>query len=267
LFWDALTTLFRDLPRAGPGHDDVTREALWRLPPLPADPVVLDLGCGPGRQTLVLARALRTRIIAIDLHQPFLDQLTARAEAQGLSPWIEARRADMGALDVPPGSVDLIWSEGAAYFLGFAEALWRWRALLAPGGLMAVSECTWLTDHPPEAALRFWQTNYPAIGTLGENHRRAAAAGLEVLDHLVLPESAWWDDYYTPLLRRIAVLRPTATGVLVRVLDETEREIGLYRRHGDSYGYVFYLLRAGSDTVRYESRVMPGIDQGQEPQS
>ena len=27
------------------------------------------------------------------------------------------------------------------------------------------------------------------------------------------------------------------------MIDETRREIELYRLHGDSYGYVFYLLR------------------------
>ncbi len=240
----AFLTLHQGLPREGPGHDDVTRDALGRLPPLLPDPVVFDLGCGPGRQTLVLARVLRTRIVAVDLHQPFLDQLASTAAAQGLSSLIETRRADMGALDVAPGSVDLIWSEGAAYNLGFAEALGRWRVLLVPGGLMAVSECTWLTCDPPAEARAFWRTNYPAMDTALENRDRAATAGLDVLDHFALPASAWWEDYYTPLLHRIAQLRPAATGELIRVLDDTEREIDLYRKYGDSYGYVFYLLRA-----------------------
>jgi hypothetical protein len=49
--------------------------------------------------------------------------MTRRASEQVLSHWIETRCEDMGALDVPPGSVDLVWSEGAAYILGFGEAL------------------------------------------------------------------------------------------------------------------------------------------------
>ena len=60
------------------------------------------------------------------------------------------------ALDVPAGSVNLIWSEGAAYILGLEESLRRWRPLLASEGLMAVTECTWLTDNPPEEAKAFW---------------------------------------------------------------------------------------------------------------
>lgn len=41
----------RGLPREGPGNDAATLQALRRLPPLPASPRVLDLGCGPGAQT------------------------------------------------------------------------------------------------------------------------------------------------------------------------------------------------------------------------
>jgi SAM-dependent methyltransferase len=241
---EAFATVHQGLPREGPGHDDVTRDALRRLPPLPARPVVFDLGCGPGRPTLVLARALETRIVAVDRHQPYLDQLTRSASEQGLSQWIETRCEDMGALNVPPRSVDLVWSEGAAYILGFERALRSWRNLLASDGIMAVTECTWLTEDPPEEARAFWHLNYPAMGTVSRNSRQAEDLGLEVLDRFPLPAAAWWDDYYNPLLDRIAALRPTASGDLIGVLHETEREIDLYRKHGHSYGYVFYILRA-----------------------
>jgi cyclopropane fatty-acyl-phospholipid synthase-like methyltransferase len=153
---ESMAILHLGLPREGPGDDDCTREALRRLPPLPPDPIVLDLGCGPGRHTLVLARVLTAHVIAIDLHQPYLDQLNRDATTDGLSHRIETRRMDIGALEVPAASVDLIWSEGAAYILGFEESLRRWRPLLASSGVMAVTECTWLTDNPPEEAKTFW---------------------------------------------------------------------------------------------------------------
>jgi serine/threonine-protein kinase HipA len=237
-----LATLHHDLPREGPGSDDLSREALRRLPALKPQPLVADLGCGPGRQTLVLARALKTRIIAVDCWQPYLDRLTQSAADQGLSDWIETRCQDMGALDIPAGSLDLLWSEGAAYILGFEEALRRWRNLLAFHGLMAVTECTWLTDDRPLEARTFWHEAYPTMGNVAENVRLAQDQGFRVLDRFVLPEAAWWDEYYTPLLERIAALRPNASRALESVLDETEREIDLYRKHGHSYGYVFYLL-------------------------
>ncbi|MCY1018073.1 class I SAM-dependent methyltransferase [Pyxidicoccus sp. MSG2] len=239
---EAFFTLYSDLPQFGPGSAACTLEALKRLPTLPPSPRVVDVGCGSGRQTLVLAEALRTRILAVDLHQPYLDQLERDARARRLDAFIETRQADMAALDVPAGSVDLLWSEGAIYHLGFGPGLRRFRPLLAPGGLAAVTECTWLTDARPAEAARFWTEGYPTMGTTPENRATAEAEGYEVLDTFTLPHSAWW-DYYTPLLQRMERLRPTAAPALREVFTATEEEIALFRRHGDSYGYVFYLLR------------------------
>jgi serine/threonine-protein kinase HipA len=247
---DALFLLHTDLPREGPGSDDCTREALRRLRPLlPSSPRVLDLGCGPGRQTLVLARELGVPITAVDLHAPFLAQLEAEASAQGLRHLLQLRRGDFGALEEAPGSVDLLWSEGAIYILGWAGGLRRWRPLLRPGGLMAVTEATWLTDSPPEEVATFWREAYPSMGTIASNSAVAREAGFEVLDTFVLPASAWWDAYYRPLQARVESLRERALedADLATAISMTEREISLYARHGASYGYVFYLLRARAE--------------------
>ena len=240
---EALFRLFEGLPRQGPGSDDCTREALRRLPELPASPRVLDLGCGSGRSALVLADALRAKVIAVDNHQPFLDQLRTAARERGLEELIEARCADMAAPGVPAGSVDLLWSEGAIYFLGFEAGLRLWRPLLTPRGCLAASECSWLRADPPAEAAAFFREGYPGMAGIQENIERTRAAGFDVIDHFTLPPEAWWDEYYTPLEQRMARLSPAADPELAAVIDETRREIELYRRYGDSYGYVFYLLR------------------------
>ena len=241
---DALFRLFEGLPRQGPGSDACTREALRRLPALPAAPRVLDLGCGSGRSTLVLAAALRTRVIAVDIHRPFLDQLDTAARERGLEDLIELRCANMAAPDVPPGSVDLLWSEGAIYLVGFAEGLRLWRPLLAPHGLVAVSECSWLRADPPAALATFWRDAYPGMGSIEDNIARARGIGLEALDHFTLPPEAWWDEFYAPLEQRMTELAPHADPPLAEVIAETRREIELFRRWSDTYGYVFYLMRS-----------------------
>ena len=242
---EAFFLLYRDLPREGPGSDEATREALRRLPRLPAEPRVLDLGCGPGRQTLVLARELETPIIAVDTHEPYLAQLRQSAASQELADLVITRLGRMEALEEKPGTVDLIWSEGAVYIIGFAEGLRRWRPLLTEDGLVAVTEATWLVDDPPAEVWSWWREEYPAITTVEGNMAKAGGAGFEVFGHFVLPQSAWWDQYYTPLGERVAKLRPEAAGNpgLAKILDETEHEMTMYRRYGDSYGYVFYLMR------------------------
>jgi SAM-dependent methyltransferase len=240
---EALFRLFEGLPRQGPGSDACTREALRRLPALPAAPRVLDLGCGSGRSTLVLAEALRTKVIAVDNHQPFLDQLRAIARERGLEHLIEARCADMAAAGVAPGSIDLLWSEGAIYFLGFEKGLRLWRPLLAPGGCLAVTECSWLSADPPAEAAAFFRQSYPGMAGVSENVERARAAGFEVLDRFALPSEAWWHEYYLPLEARMDLLAADRGPELVAAIAETRREIDLARRCGDAYGYVFYLMR------------------------
>lgn len=235
----AFFQLHAGLDREAPGDDDVTREALRRLGPLPPRPRVLDLGCGPGRAALVLARELQPDITAIDLHPPFLAALARDAAAAGLT--ITTRCADFGALEDPPGSVDLIWSEGAIYHLGFAEGLHLWRPLLRPRGCIAVTELTWRTDEPPAEARAYWQVGYPAMTSVAANLAAARAAGFTVVDHFPLPARAW-SNYYGPLLARADAL--AADPELACAIAETRREVDMHREHGHSYDYVFYLLRA-----------------------
>jgi cyclopropane fatty-acyl-phospholipid synthase-like methyltransferase len=61
---------------------------------LPAAPRVLDLGCGSGRAALMLAETLRTKVIGVDIHRPFLDQLQGAARERNLEDLLEVWPAD-----------------------------------------------------------------------------------------------------------------------------------------------------------------------------
>ena len=239
IFW----AVHRDLPREAPGSDEATEQALAMLPGLPAAPRILDIGCGPGAQTLVLARASRGMVTAVDTHQPFLDDLNRRAAQAGLAERVRPLRASMFDLDFAK-PFDLIWSEGAIYIIGFERGLRQWRSLLKPGGFVAVTELSWLKPDPPAEAAAFWQAAYPEMATIAENLARLRAANYRALGHFVLPESAWWDNYYNPMAARIAALRQQYQGndAAQRLLDGEQAEIELYRRRSDWYGYVFYFM-------------------------
>ena len=89
---EAFLKLHSGIPREGPGSDASTLEALRRIPELPCSPRIIDLGCGPGRQTLVLARELRSPITAVDIFQQYLDTLEQGAAEAGVSELIDARK-------------------------------------------------------------------------------------------------------------------------------------------------------------------------------
>lgn len=241
VFW----SIHRDLPREGPGCDAATLQAFAMLPDLPAVPAILDIGCGPGAQTIALARAGQAVITAVDTHQPFLDDLARRAAQAGVAARIRPVKASMFDLAFD-ACFDLLWSEGAIYIIGFQEGLRRWRRLLRPGGYLAVTELSWLKPDPPAAALRFWQEAYPGMASVERNLAHLSAAGYRSLGHFTVPESGWWEEYYRPMAARIAQARATYRDNpdALRVLDVEYAEIELYRQYAAWYGYEFYVMRA-----------------------
>ena len=192
----------------------------------------------------MLAGYFQSSVLAVDSASAFIAELAIRARPRGLDHLITAIEADMGCLDWPDASIDLLWSEGAAYNLGFEQALHLWRRLLVDGGIAVISEMIWFTGEIPQPVLTFWNTVYPAMGSERENMARAEKAGFKVLKTRRLPSAAWWSNYYGPLIKRIDTLRVGADAVMQAVICDTEIEMDLFRRFSDFYGYTFYVLEA-----------------------
>jgi hypothetical protein len=70
----------------------------------------------------------------------------------------------------------------------------------------------------------------------------ATAAGYEVLATRLLPESDWWDEYYTPLEARIDAWADPDPATAA-ALAANRAEVDLRRAHPEDYGYVGYVLR------------------------
>jgi cyclopropane fatty-acyl-phospholipid synthase-like methyltransferase len=158
-----LYELCEALPRSGPGDNEHTRRAFYSLPSFPKPPLILDIGCGQGVQTVELAKISNAKIIALDNHQAFLDILIGEARDQGLEEMIIPKNMSMLDMDFEKETFDIIWSEGALYFMGFQNGLDRCHQLLKENGYLAVTELVYTSPNPPHAVVQYFESEYPDI--------------------------------------------------------------------------------------------------------
>lgn len=232
--------VFEQMARQGPGSRETTLRVLDRIRQVHAPVRILELGCGSGASALVLAEQTDAEVTAIDSHPPFIEQLRRAAQERGLVN-LKAHCADMGALDYPAGSFDLLWSEGSAYTIGFTHAMTIWQPLLSQGGWLFVSELVWLTGSPSSEARAYIEHEYPAIQSFDERTREVTGLGYEVVERFALPQ-ADWDDFYEDMERVVDGIAPEV-GEDHPVITDLRKEIVAYRAFGDQYGYGCLLLR------------------------
>ena len=244
-FWPIFFELYESLPRQGPGNRVCAARALRLCRDLPPSPTVLDLGCGVGGQTLHLAELTSGPIVAMDIHVPSVERLWATVAARGLARRVWPVVGDMAHPALLPESFDLVWSEGALYNIGIANALRVCRGLLRSGGQLVFSDAVWRKDNPPPEVKASFDLDYPAMGWVPDVLALIANGGFDLLGHFTLPDDAWWDDFYRPMQRRIEELRCkyAADSEALAVCDQLEQEPELHRMYSDYYAYEFFVVR------------------------
>ena len=240
--FNPIDLLFGGMEKLGPGGNVHTLHVL-RLLPKQRFQAIVDAGCGTGRQTMVLAKELDTRIHAVDSYEPFLNDLARRAKTAGLEHLVQMHCMDMKDIPDVLQHIDLLWSEGAAYNIGFSNALTAWAATINKGGFAVVSELSWLRDLVPDLAREFFSSCYPDMQSVHQNLAVAENAGYEVLTTYTLPEEAWGEGFYDVLEPRAKALLDHPDQAVRDFAAETVKEIEIFQSSENSYGYVFYILR------------------------
>ncbi len=235
-----------NLPREGPGDNKSSRRAFRKLTELPSTPRILDVGCGPGMQTIEIAKLSGGQVTAVDNYQPYLEKLKSTAANEGVGERIKTINADMDHLGFEDKSFDAIWSEGAIYNIGFKKGLELWRRFLADRGYLAVSELCWLGSNAPEEVKNFFVTGYPAMKTVEDNLQMIKEAGYRLVGYFVLPDASWWTNYYLPIQAKLPALKTKYLGdkEALEVIACEELEIEMLSKYSKYYGYVFYVMQA-----------------------
>ena len=233
--------------RQGPGGDSETKLAI-ALTGLKGrkDLYIADIGCGSGASTITLAKELDAKITAVDLFPDFLNILDRSSREIFKDDRIQSLVASMDGLPFAAESLDLIWSEGAIYNIGFSKGIQEWRQFLKPGGVLAVSEITWLTASRPTELHEHWNREYPEVATASEKIKLLEEAGYTLLGYFPLPSYCWMENYYKPMQARFAdfiARHPNSKTEAMQIVENEKKEIELYERYKEYFSYGFYIAK------------------------
>jgi ubiquinone/menaquinone biosynthesis C-methylase UbiE len=124
----------------------------------PADPVLLDAGCGQGKSFPLLRQAFApARLIGVDADPQSLTMSAEEVARQGME--VELIGSDCASLKLPDASIDLLFCHQTFHHLVQQEqALAEFYRVLKPGGYLLFAESTeayidtwvirWLFRHP-----------------------------------------------------------------------------------------------------------------------
>ncbi len=241
-----LIDLHKDNERQGPGGDEQTHLAIT-LSGLrgKAGLKIADIGCGTGASTLVLAQALDVHLTAVDFLPEFLTRLDDAAAKAGVQDRITKLTASMETLPFADSELDAIWSEGAIYNMGFEAGVAAWRKFLKPGGILAVSELTWITGQRPAELQAHWDNEYPEVNTASAKIAALEKHGYTPVGYFPLPEYCWLDNYYRPIQQQFSVLldKYNQSDDVKALVAAEQAEIDLYEKYKAFVSYGYYVAR------------------------
>ena len=189
--WDRQAATFDDEPDHGL-RDPAVRDAWTALltPVLPDPPAsIVDLGCGTGSLSILLAQAGH-HVSGLDTSHRMLEQ--ARGKASRLGVAVTLHHGDASQPPFTPASFDVVLARHVLWALPDpARALAHWVTLLRPQGRLVLIEGRWMTGAGLSAA---------DCTALLRQHREEVR--LHVLDDQALWGRAITDERYLVLSRR-----------------------------------------------------------------
>ncbi|WP_434778948.1 class I SAM-dependent methyltransferase [Neisseria sp. Ec49-e6-T10] len=233
------------LQRQGPGSSEMTLKALSFLDNTDQISQIVDLGCGSGGQTMVLAQNLAGSITGVDISPDLINVFNDNAKKINLQERVKGVVGTIEELSFLKGEFDLVWSEGVIDSIGFEKALAYWNGFLKKNGYVVVTCPSWLTDEHPTVIEKFWSDVGSKLDTIGHNISSMQKAGYSFIAAFTLPEKCWTDNYFIPRgAAEKALLEKYAGNKTVEAyVKEARHEVDLYSEYKQFYGYVFYIGR------------------------
>lgn len=233
---------FTLIERQGPGSPEMTVKALSLIDNLNDNSLIADLGCGTGGQTMIIAQNTSGNITGIDLFPAFIAIFNTNAARLKLDNRVKGVVGSMDDLPFQENELDLIWSEGAIYNIGFEKGVNYWRKFLKNGGFLAVTEACWFTAERPAEINDFWMEAYPQIDTIAAKTAQLQNAGFIEVATFILPQNCWTDHFYRPQQKsqELFLAKYPENRAALDLVEYMRKEADLYEKYGEYFGYVFF---------------------------
>ena len=102
---------------------------------------MLDVGCGTGGASRLLAQALGCKVVGVDITPAFIDVAQWLSQASGLSLHTHFLCADAAELPLASDTIEALWCQHALLNMPDRDAvLNEWRRVLVPGGRILLHE-------------------------------------------------------------------------------------------------------------------------------
>jgi len=211
---------------------------------------ILDIGCGTGYTTCLLAKDYQVNVAAADIRSKVLEEAKRRIVRESVGDRVKTIKADAHELPFQANTFDAVIAESVLAFCNKAKVAREVYRVLKPDGVFGDNEGTYLK--PPPAQLSSFLSEWVDFQLLQENEWRAVytGAGFEVISSTAYPFeyvkqflgeiradgirrrlSAWLEALFDPTVRRTIL---TATD------RDTRQQLRQFLSH---VGYGLYVGR------------------------
>jgi ubiquinone/menaquinone biosynthesis C-methylase UbiE len=198
---------------------------------------VLELACGRGAASVVLARELGCEVVAADTDEKVLAQLSERIKSHALTDRISVRRVELNRLPFGDGEFDFILVQGRVV-LPLTVAARVLRRHLAPRGRVCLTYPAKVGRFPSKAALDSWERRlgegllFPRELLQVLERNGYEPEGVETLSEAELAE------YYRGVEQKLAGQSKEQEAAALAL----QEEIDLFRAHAGKSGVTYAMV-------------------------
>jgi ubiquinone/menaquinone biosynthesis C-methylase UbiE len=132
------------------GGQQATRE-LAGLCHLQSGMRVLEVGCGVGMTSRLLASEYGCQVVSVDLSPRMVARARARTQKRGVTAQVVFAAADAQQLPFGAAQFDAVLDESVMAFVpDKGKALAEYRRVTRPGGYIGLNEVSWIKTPPPD---------------------------------------------------------------------------------------------------------------------